>query len=268
MDVNNSRIENDEIEIDLMEIVAMLWHYAWMIVASAAVVGLIALLLSKFVVTEIYESNTKIVILNKSNNNTITYSDMQLNTQLTKDYAQLIKTRHVLETVIETCGLEESYGSLAQRVEVTNLSDTRIISITVSDPSPQMAQYLAGEICTVASAHIKDVMDLEAVNVADEANLPTSPASPNVGKWTILGGAIGAFLCIAVLMIRFLLDDTIKSSEDIERYLGLSTLALIPVRGEEEAKKGGKKTGKKTGAESESAAVDAMVAKITKGGNK
>ncbi len=265
MDVNgSSRVENDEIEIDLMEIVAMLWHYAWMIVISAAVVGIVALLLSKFVVTDIYESNTKIVILNKQNNNNITYSDMQLNTQLTKDYAQLIKTRHVLETVIESCGLKESYGSLAGRVQVTNVSDTRIISITVSDPDPQMAQRLANEICTVASAHIKDVMDLEAVNVADEANLPERPASPNVGKWTILGAATGAFLCIAILMIRFLLDDTIKTSEDVERYLGLSTLALIPIRDEELAKKGTKKSH----GSAESNPVENLISKLGKGGNK
>lgn len=241
MDVNTSRVENDEIEIDLMEIIGMLWHYAWLIIVGAIAVGVLGFVLSKFVMTEVYESNTKIVILNKSGSDTITYSDMQLNTQLTKDYAQLIKTRHVLEQVIETFGLDDSYEALAARVEVTNLADTRIISITVSDSSPQMAQYLANEICKVASEHIKDVMDLEAVNVADEANLPEEPASPSVGKWTILGAAVGAFLCIAILLIRFLLDDTIKTSEDVEKFLGLSTLALIPIREEEMEKKGGRK---------------------------
>lgn len=241
MDVNSTRVENDEIEIDLMEIIGMLWHYAWLIVVGALVVGAFGFIFSKFIMTETYESNTKIVILNKQDNNTITYSDMQLNTQLTKDYAQLIKTRHVLERVIETFGLDDTYEGLADRVEVTNLSDTRIISITVSDPSPQMAQFLANEICSVASAHIKDVMALEAVNVADEANLPEEPSSPSVGKWTILGMAAGAFLVVAILLIRFLLDDTIKTSEDVEKFLGLSTLALIPVREEEMEKKGGRK---------------------------
>ncbi len=239
MDVN-SRMDNDEIEIDLMEIIGMLLHYAWLIAACAIATGLIGLFLSKFVVTEIYESNTQIVILNKQNED-ITLSELQLNTQLTNAYVRLIKTRHVLEQVIEECGLDDTYGSLAERVEVTNVTNTNIISITVSDPSPQMAQYITSEICQVASKHIKDVMDLEAVNVADEANLPTDPVSPNVAKWTVLGAALGAFLCMAVLLIRFLMDDTIKTSEDVERFLNLSTLALIPVKEEEIEKKGHKR---------------------------
>lgn len=247
MDVNanvNSRVENDEIEIDLMEIIAMLWHYAWMIVASAVAVGILGFIISTFFITETYESNTKIVILNKQNENTITYSDMQLNTSLTKDYAELIKSRYVLETVMETCGVtDEDFEDFSERVDVVNLTDTRIISITVTDESPQMAQYLASEICSVASERIKTVMDLEAVNVADEANLPEEPAAPSVPKWTVLAAALGAFGCIAVLLVRFLADDTIKTSEDVERYLGLSTLALIPSRETEADKKNTKKFG-------------------------
>ncbi len=247
MDVNtsvNSRMESDEIEIDLMEIIAMLWHYAWMIVISAVAVGLLGFIISMFFITKTYESNTKIVILNKQNENAITYSDMQLNTQLTKDYAELIKSRYVLETVMETCGVvNEDFEDFAERVEVVNLTDTRIISITVTDERPQMAQYLASEICSIASERIKSVMDLEAVNVADEANLPEEPSDPSVAKWTVLAAALGAFVCIVVLLARFLMDDSIKTSEDVERYLGLSTLALIPARETETDKNATKKIG-------------------------
>lgn len=241
MDVNsnaNSHQESDMIKIDLMEIIAMLWHYAWMIVISAVVAGVLGFIVSTFFITKTYESNTKIVILNKQNENAITYSDMQLNTQLTKDYAELIKSRYVLESVMETCGVtDESFESFANRVKVVNLPDTRIISITVTDENPQMAQYLAREICIVASERIKSVMDLEAVNVADEANLPKKPADPSVLKWTVVAAMLGALICISVLSVRFVLDDTIKTSEDVEKYLGLSTLALIPNREPETDKK-------------------------------
>lgn len=219
----------DVVEIDLQELFGLIVHWLWLIILCGIATGILGFVISYFAITPQYESTTKVYILNKQNSNTLTYSDVQLGTQLTKDYAQLIKSRTVLEQVITTCGLEEGYNAFTERVSVETLTDTRIIAITVTDPDPAMAQILANEICKVASKHIKSVMDIQAVNVADEANLPTSPASPSIAKWTALGLLLGAFLCAMVIIVRFLLDDTIKTSEDIERYLELSTLAMIPI---------------------------------------
>ena len=227
----------DVIEIDLQEIIMLLLHRAWLIAICAIITAVMGLAISKLAITPMYQSTTKVYILNKKDDNAITYSDVQLGTQLTADYAQLIKGRDVLEKIIETCGTGESYGSLSNRVTVQTLTNTRIIAITVEDPDPVMAQFIANEIRKVAAEHIKNVMDIQAVNVAEEANLPTGPSSPNVMKWTAIGGLLGAFLCIMVIVIRFLMDDTIKTSEDIERYLGLSTLAMIPIIGQEEHRK-------------------------------
>lgn len=226
----------DVIEIDLQEIVGLLIHWLWLILACGLLTGAVGFFLSAFVITPQYESTTKVYILNKQDNSTLTYSDVQLGSQLTKDYAQLIQSRDVLESVIETFALKEGYEALLARVQVETPSDTRIIAITVTDDDPAMAQLLADEIRKVASEHIKNVTDIEAVNVAEGANLPESPSSPSILKWTLVGMLIGIFLCAMVLVIRFLLDDTVKTSEDVEKYLGLSTLAMIPVR--EEAGKG------------------------------
>ena len=88
-------------------------------------------------------------------------------------------------------------------------------------------------------------MDIEAVNMVETANLPTEKAGPSITKWTLLGGCIGAFLVIAVVLLFFFMDDTIKSSDDVEKYLGLSTLALIPLDTQVAAKNGKKKPAKK-----------------------
>ena len=176
----------------------------------------------------------------------------QLASQLTKDYTELVKSRYVLETVIKQCGLNESYGTLLSRVTVANTTDTRIISITVRDESPQAAQTIANAIRTVSASHIKSVMDIEAVNVVDEANLPLSPAAPSITKYTVLAAAIGIVLSAIIIVICYLLDDTIKSSEDIEKYLGLSTLALIPLNtGEELSKKGDRRGSERRSARTE-----------------
>lgn len=233
---------DDTIEIDLQELFGLLLHWLWLIILCGILTGSAGFGISKFVITPQYESTTKVYILNKQDSSTITYSDMQLGTQLTKDYAQLIKSRDVLEQVITTCGLTESYGTFSERVEVENIADTRIIAITVRDVEPSMAQFIANEIRKVAAEHIKDVMDIQAVNVAEEANLPSSPASPNIMNWTVAGTLIGICICAMILIARFLMDDTIKTSEDVEKYLELSTLAMIPIMEEPNS---GKKTKKR-----------------------
>lgn len=227
---------DDEIEIDLQELLGLLLYKLWLIIICTVVGAVGAFAISKFLITPLYESTTSVYILNKSESSTVTYSDVQLGTQLTKDYAQMITSRDVLEGVITAFALEDSYDSFAERVAVTTPSDTRMIEITVTDENPHMAQQLANEVRKLAAEKITEVMDIQAVNTVDEANLPEEAASPSVFKWTAIGGILGMVLCAAVLIIRFLLDDTIKTSEDVERYLELSTLASIPVK-EEETKK-------------------------------
>lgn len=88
-------------------------------------------------------------------------------------------------------------------------------------------------------------MDIEAVNVVETANLPMEKAGPGILKWTLIGGLIGAFMVMAVVLVFYFLDDTIKTSDDVEKYLGLSTLALIPLDSRTQGKADKKKAGKK-----------------------
>lgn len=235
---------DDVIEIDLNEIFGVLWNKAWLVLLCGIIAGVIGFCYSFFMIIPQYQSTTKVYILSKQNGNSITYTDLQMGTQLTKDYKVLITSRDVLEEVIVHCELDEKYKSLAERVTVENISDTRIIAITVEDSEPSMAQTLANEIRDVAAEHIKDVMDIEAVNVAEEANLPENPSSPSVGKWTVLSLMAGICLCAGIILFRFLLDDTVKTSEDVERYLGLSTLAMIPIMEDEVTVSKKRKNGK------------------------
>ncbi|MCI8977694.1 MAG: protein-tyrosine kinase [Lachnospiraceae bacterium] len=222
--------ENDVIEVDLLEILSALLGRVWLILGVGILAAAVSLTISKFILTPTYESTTKIYILNKSESTTVTYSDVQMGTQLTKDYAELINSRYVLEEVIAKLSLTEmEYQDLLDKVSVHTPADTRIVSITVTDTSPLQAMDIANCIREVAGEHIQNVMDIDAVNVVEEANFPTEKAGPSVLKWTLLGGVLGVFLACAAILAHYLLDDTIKTSEDVEKYLGLSTLALIPV---------------------------------------
>lgn len=238
--MDNQR-QNDEIEIDLVELFYVLLGHLWLIVSIGLFCALGGFMLSKFVIQPTYESTTKIYILNKNENTSVTYSDVQLGTQLTKDYAELINSRYVLDAVIQELSLTEEYEELLKKIDVSTPSDTRIVAITVSDHDPVQAMNIANSVRENASAHIQNVMDIDAVNVAETANMPTEKASPSCAKWALVGGLLGCFVICAIILIRHLMDDTIKSSEDVEKYLGLSTLALIPMRADETVSKKKKK---------------------------
>ena len=230
--------KDDVLEINLGELFSVLLGRAFLIISAGIFFALSGLFVSKFVIPPKYESTTKIYILNKEENQTVTYSDVQISTQLTQDYAELIKSRRVLEEVIQRVHLTDvEYEDLYDVLRVDTPSDTRIVAITVKDKDPLMAMKIANCIREVASEHITDVMDIDAINIAETANVPTDKASPSVAKWTVIAGLAGAVVVAFFSILGYLLDDTIKSNDDIERYLGVSTLALIPLMTDENGKK-------------------------------
>lgn len=229
--------DNEVIEIDLFEIINVLLGKIWLILSAGIFAALVCFGVSKFIMIPTYESTTKIYILNKTGSSAVTYSDVQMGTQLTKDYAELINSRYVLEEVIQKLALSDEYDELLGKVSVNTPADTRIVSITVEDTDPVRTMNIANCIREVASNHIQNVMDIEAVNVVETANMPTGKAGPSVLKWTVIGGIIGALIVSVIVLVRYLMDDTIKTTEDVEKYLGLSTLTLIPVTVETKKKK-------------------------------
>ncbi|MBQ6587561.1 MAG: protein-tyrosine kinase [Butyrivibrio sp.] len=238
---------DDVLEINLGELFAVLLGRAFLIISAGVFFALAGLFLSKFVIHPEYESTTKIYILNKEENQTVTYSDVQISTQLTQDYAELIKSRRVLEEVIQRLHLTDmEYKDLYDVLKVDTPSDTRIVAITVRDEDPLMAMRIANCIREVASEHITNVMDIDAINIAETANVPTDKASPSVARWTVISGFIGAVVVAFFAILGYLLDDSIKSNDDVERYLGLSTLALIPLTTDEMEEKKKKAKAKKT----------------------
>ncbi len=227
--MNSKEIQTDEIEIDLGEIIGLLLHRIWIILSAALLMATMGFIISRFMLRPTYESTTKIYILNKQDNATVTYNDVQVGTQLTKDYAELIKSRFVLEEVIQELSLTMDYEELQKKLTVSTPSDTRILAITVSDQDPVTAMDIANAIRETASIHITNVMDIEAVNIVETANIPMEKSAPNIGKWTLACGLIGAVTVCMIVFGIYILDDTIKSSEDVEKYLHLSILALIPL---------------------------------------
>lgn len=225
----NQLLRDDEIEIDLREVASVLMAKAGIIILSGILLALLAIIGTKFLVTPQYQSVTKMYVLNKQNNDTLTNSDLQSSSLLAKDYAELIKSRTVTEAVIAKLQLPLTHEGLLGKVTVNTKSDTRVITISVLDPDPYRARDIANEIRNMSAEHIKKVMNIEAVNVVDEANVPSGKYSPSIRKNGMLAGMFGCFLAIVIILVQYISNDTIKTSEDVERYLQLSTLGSIPL---------------------------------------
>lgn len=252
---------DDEITIDLAELFGVLWHWIWLILLVALLLGGAAYAFSKFVIPEEFQSTTKIYVLDKESGSggQTTYTDLQAGAQLTKDYAELITSRTVIEKVMTDNHLESvyDYKKFLKKVEVNTPTDTRIVSITVTDTNPALAQALADDIRVEASDLIINTMQIDAVNTYEVANLPTEKSAPSCSKWALIGALLGALLVGGIVTLQYILDDTIKTSEDVEQYLGLSTLALIPldenIGGTEKGKKKKNKNNGKRAAMQQSA---------------
>lgn len=235
----------DEIEIDLLEILYVLKSKLLIIMASMLLFGSIFGAYSFFLAKPVYESTARLYILTKTTSLT-SLADIQMGTSLTQDYKELITSRTVVEQVIENLGMNASYGQLVERIRVENPSNTRIIKITVQDNVPEDAKLITDELVEVSREKISSIMVTDKPSVIEYGNMPIKPVSPNNVKNILIGLVLGAFIAIAFIVVLFLMDDTVKTADDVEKYLGLNTLTSIPIKeGEQKTKKGKKKAAQK-----------------------
>lgn len=244
--MGKDNVQNDEVEIDIGHILSILWEKILVIIATGIIVGLAGFLVSKFLITPKYESETKLYVLNRANDSATTLSDVQLSTQLTKDYQILVTSAPVMNQVIKELGLNMKASELASTISVDTPSDTRVLQITVTSDDPKRAKDIADKVAQVSSKKICDIMKIEQVNIIEEGSMSEEPAVDTVQKWTLIGLALGIVLSCAVIIIRSMLDDTVKTTEDVEKYFDLSTLAVIPISEEMDDGLGKNKKSRKT----------------------
>ena len=141
----------------------------------------------------------------------------------------MVKSRPGLEEVISVLNLDMETEELAKKITVTTPTDTRVMSINVEDPQPKQARDIADAVRQAVSIQIKAIMDVDSVQAVENANLPDHPSSPSVMKNTLIGAILGILIAAGIIILVFMLDDTVKTPEDVETYLGLNVLASIPV---------------------------------------
>lgn len=223
----NRNQQQDEITISLSEILKVLRRKMLVIIAFAIFFAMISAFVNIFIITPKYSSTTKLYVIGSDTITSI--SDLQIGSSLTKDYIQLIQSRPVVQTVIDNLELNYTYNELVSEISITNPTDTRMLNITVTDEDPYLSKEIADEFAKVSIEKIHEIMLAEEPRMVEDGVVDTRPVSPNKKKNILTWTALGTLVVMFIIIISYLLDDTLKSEDDIEDKLGLTTLGEIPL---------------------------------------
>lgn len=215
-------------EIDLLDLAYELLGKLHYIVFFFLLGAVIANAYSYFCIKPTYQTTAKLYIVSASSDSVVDLTDLNIGTSLTKDYEELILSYPVLEQVIDELDLDMNYNTLGSMIQISNPTDTRILNITVTSTDPEKARDIANKLTEVSTSYLPKTMNTDEPNIAQKAKLPEHKFGPSYTKYTMMGALLGAILCCAYFIVLYMMDDTIHSAEDLERYFGLVPLAVVP----------------------------------------
>lgn len=238
-------------ELDLKELFNIFWSKKVQIILIVLIFAVIGVIYTMGFVTPVYTSSTTLVLAtsNRDNQgttnttNSITTSDITLNSNLVSTYSVLVRSKDVLGQVISNLGIDISWEELRNNVTVSSVEDTEVLEISVTNLNPEYAADIANEIAKVFTDKVGEIYNINNVHVVDEAETPNEPSNINYQKNIVIFAFIGAVIAVLYVLIANMLDTTIKTADDIEKQFKLPVLASIPMHGTEMQKKkrGGKK---------------------------
>ena len=228
-DFRNGLNTEEEMEIDLYELFFLFRRRFKAILLSAVIVGLLTGLFTYFFIPPKYKATSKLYIVSASSDSVVNLSDLQIATNLTSDYKELILGRPMMESTIQNLGLVDTkYNDLVKMLDVTNPSGTRILHIVATTTDPKLSCDIANEVARLAVSWLPEVMESRIPSIAEEAVVPEKKASPSYKKNVVIGALAGAILCYGIFVIQYLLDDTVSSADEFEKYFGVVPLTSIP----------------------------------------
>ena len=225
-------------EIDLKELYEFAKDKLGTLITITISVCLIGCIYGLFIQKPMYKSYTTVILGGNetSSNVSITQNDITLNKNLVDTYAEIVKSRRVLDQVIDELSLDMSYEELHNEINVSALNNTEIIKITVTDRDAKKAKNIANVTANYFADEVVDLYNMNNVNILDEAIESTNPYNINVIKQVIIYFMVGFIIGAGILFMVFYFDRTIKSAEQIEQKVKLPILGSV-----EKINKGGKK---------------------------
>ena len=217
-----------EMEIDLLELLAYYSGRLIWIVLGFLAGALAAGLITFYLITPQYTATSKMYMVSSSSQSVVDLTDLNIGQSLSKDYVELLKTRPIIESVIEEQGLDYNYTELLSMLSMSTVSDTRIIAIRATSKDPEEAMNIANALADKGVKELPKLMETPQPHIAEYAIIPINPSSPSLTKNIMIGALIGMIIMLGLFTIQFMLDDTFKTADDIEREFGVIPLTVIP----------------------------------------
>lgn len=234
-------------ELDLKELFQIFWNKKIQIILIVAIFMVIGVIYSIGFVTPMYESYTTLLLVKgesegaqQTTSDSITTTDLTLNSKLVSTYRELIRSKDVLRQVISNLNINVNEDDIRNNITVTSVEETELIEITVQNEDPTYAAKIANEIAKVFTEKVAELYKINNVHIIDEAEIENTPSNINHVKDVVIFAAIGLVIAVMYVLIANMLDTTIKTAEDVEKLFKVPVLANIPLYNFENGK-GGKK---------------------------
>ena len=221
-------------EIYLIDILYLIKRHLFLLLFVMALCGGIGYLYTRYLLTPLYTATSSMYVVSASDNSILNLSDLNMGTSLASDYVQLAQSRTLLERVLEETGEDITLDELRRILTIRNVSSTRILEFTITSPDPEQSLRLANAFLNQAIPYLPEVMGVHGNDptAVDPAVLPETPTNLRYRTYMALSAAMGFVLVVGVLIIQLMLNDTFDSEDDIERYLGVTPMAVIPENGQ------------------------------------
>lgn len=223
-------MDNDE--IDLKQLLELFWNKKIFILIVVLIAVIMGYVYTSFLVKPKYTSSTTLILAQRNSadsTGTITSTDVTLNDKLIDTYKEIATSNSVVRTVVSNLGLASTKeAELKKEVNVTAVTGTQILKVSVTDSNADMATKIANEMGQVFSKRVADIYKIDNVSIVDEAETTGIPSNINHKKDMLIFLVGGIVVAVALVLLINMLDNSIKNSSDIERALNLNILAEIP----------------------------------------
>lgn len=231
-------------EIDLKELFNLFISKIFEVILIVIIAAVIGGIYTMFFTVPKYSSSTKLVLTGSediNSNNSITTTDITLNSKLVATYGELVKSNSVLRQVISNLNIDIEESLLRKNISVKSVEDTEVIEITVTNENSEYSAKIANEIAIVFCNKVTELYGINNIRILDTAEVQEEPSNINHTKDIIIFMMAGIILACGYILVLNMFDTTIKSIDDIEKDLNVTVLVSIPQIESFDSTKGGKK---------------------------
>jgi len=167
-------------------------------------------------------------MVSSSSQSVVDLTDLNIGQTISSDYVELLKTRPIVEGVIREQNLPYSYNELLGMLSISVINNTRIIKIDATSIDPKEAMNISNALAEKGVSELPKLMETPEPHIAEYAIVPVTKSSPSLTKNTMIGALLGLLIMLAIFTVQFLMDDTFRTAEDIQREFGVLPMTVIP----------------------------------------